>query len=62
MKTLHIAILLLAMYGYGWVNVEAHTPCDIAEFREAPEPEPTCDYVLEVSPLSGELEAIYVCK
>ena len=44
MKILITAILLLALYGYGWVGIEAHTPCDIAEFREAPEPEPTCGY------------------
>jgi len=61
MKTLHIVILLLAMYGYGWVNVEAHTPCDIGEFSPVPE-EPTCGYENAVNPLTGDYEANYVCK
>jgi len=62
MKLLLTAILLLALYGYGWVDIEAHTPCEIAEFREAPEPEPTCGYENAVNPLTGKYEANYVCK
>ena len=60
MKILLTAILLLALYGYGWVDIEAHTPCD--GFIEAPEPEPTCGYESAVNPLTGDYEANYVCK
>ncbi len=60
MKILTTAILMLAMYGYGWVNIEAHTPCN--GFIEAPEPEPTCGYENAVNPITGKYEANYVCK
>ena len=61
MKVLLTALLLLAIYGW-FSATEAHTPCDIAEFIEAPEPEPTCGYENSVNPLTGEYEANYVCK
>ena len=62
MKILLTALLLLAMYGYGWVNVEAHTPCDDNGLWESSEPEPTCGYESAVNPLTGKYEANYVCK